>query len=220
MKSFVKLMGMLLLLLIAGNGSLNAQRGMRGMMDTTRMNRPGTDFRQMRGMGHGADSLRMREMRKGSDSMHMRGMMPGMGMRPSARLGMKGMGHMDRMGQFMLPGTMHGMRGHMWQRPMYGMRGNYWMAPMYGMRGMGMEPMAMDRMGRGQMGPGRIIDNIPNLTDKQKKDIADLRLKQQDEMKKMRDSNRTKILNLLTDEQKKFVESKTGSTNTAPAKAK
>jgi hypothetical protein len=207
MKSFGKLMGMLLLLLIAGNGSLNAQHGMRGMMDTTRMNRPGTDFRQMRGMGHGTDSLRMREMRKGSDSMHMRGMRPGMGMRPSAKLGMRGMGQ-------------YGMRGHMWQGPMYGMRGNYWMAPMYGMRGMGMEPMAMDRMGRGQMGPGRIIDNIPNLTDKQKKDIADLRLKQQDEMKKMRDSNRTKILNLLTDEQKKFVESKTGSTNTAPAKAK
>ena len=77
-----------------------------------------------------------------------------------------------------------------------GMRGTPWMAPM------------MPGMGR--------IDNIPNLTDKQKKEIADLRNQQMDDMKKFREENmakmksmmeehRNKLMNILTDEQKKFI---------------
>jgi Spy/CpxP family protein refolding chaperone len=76
-----------------------------------------------------------------------------------------------------------------------------------------------------------MIESMPNVTEKQKKAFSDLMLKQQDEMKKfreetaakmqsMRDSHRKNMMNLLTDEQKKFVESKQGNTNAAPAKGK
>ena len=107
------------------------------------------------------------------------------------------------------------------------------------MPGMGMPPYAMrnqrqdfNRPGRGRRGPAEGfrqpgmgmrqqgmpgIYNIPNLTDKQKKDIADLKGKQQAEMEKLRidkqskmkelrESHRTKVMSLLTDEQKKWLE--------------
>jgi Spy/CpxP family protein refolding chaperone len=88
----------------------------------------------------------------------------------------------------------------------------------------------MDRMGRGMKPlpgegneiwrnvPGiRMFENLPGLTDKQKKDIGELRQKQQDEMMKFRDemlskmkalreSHLGKIMDLLTPEQKKWVE--------------
>jgi glycosyltransferase involved in cell wall biosynthesis len=65
-----------------------------------------------------------------------------------------------------------------------------------------------------------LLDRIPDLTEKQKKEIAGLRQKQQDEMKKqreemsakiknLRESHRAKIMNLLTDEQKKWLEENT-----------
>lgn len=83
-----------------------------------------------------------------------------------------------------------------------------------GMRMMG-PGMRRPGIGMRQQAPRRIIENIPDLTEKQKKDIADLRKKQQDEMQKfreemqgkmqeMRESQRTKIMNLLTPEQKKW----------------
>jgi len=79
-------------------------------------------------------------------------------------------------------------------------------------------------MGPGQMRPGSLFGNIPNLSEKQKKDIADLRQKQQDEMKKLRDemsakikilkdSHKNKVLDLLTPEQKKILDSNSGNTN-------
>jgi hypothetical protein len=162
MKNSGKIAGMLLMLLIAGNLSLNAQRGMRGMMsDTARMNNMGRFICPMCPMCQ-----------------------PAVGMR-----------HMG-----------------------YGMRR---MAPGMGRSAMG--PAARQFQGRGmqQAAPGmRIMENIPNLTDKQKKDIAELRQKQQDEMQKLREamqvkvkdlreSHRTKVMNLLTDEQKKWVDENT-----------
>jgi hypothetical protein len=65
-----------------------------------------------------------------------------------------------------------------------------------------------------------MLENIPNLTDKQKKDIAELRQNQQAEMQKfrsdmqkkmqeMRASNRSKVMNLLTDEQRKWLKENT-----------
>ena len=69
--------------------------------------------------------------------------------------------------------------------------------------------------------PGmRMLDRIPGLTDNQKKEIADLRQKQADEMQKlrsdmqqkikeMRDSHRKNILNILNDDQKKWLEENT-----------
>jgi hypothetical protein len=174
MKNSVKIAAILFLLLLAGNGSLSAQRGMRDDGNSARMGRPGSRmyFNQMRGMRNSPDSMRMSDMR---------------------------MGHYP----------MHDMKRGMSHRPMYGMRGDFRHQPMYGMRGDGI---------RGNMGPGRFIDNIPNLTEKQTKDIAELRQSQMEVMKKvredtfekmksMRDANRSKILNILTDEQKKYIES-------------
>jgi hypothetical protein len=141
MKRKIIITGMALVILAAFTGSLDAQRGMRGMHGM-----------QMHHRIAGGDSLRMNMMRQG--------MMPGR--------------------QFM-----------------------------------------------GEPRPGmRIIETIPDLTDKQKKDIADLRVKQQEEMKKfredmsakmntIREANKAKIMNLLTDEQKKYLE---GNKPAAPEK--
>ena len=118
---------------------------------------------------------------------------------------------------------MTGRRYHAWNgRQMYGRnrQGN-----MPGMRGgFGMHqgnrsgwangPMAYADRGFG----GRLMDRIPNLTDKQRKEIADLRLKQMTEMDKireesfakmqaLREENRSAVMNLLTDDQKKSLES-------------
>jgi hypothetical protein len=110
------------------------------------------------------------------------------------------------------------------------MSGGMGPGPMMGrMRG-GMRPMPMDRMrqpGRGM----RMIENIPNLTDKQKKDIVDLRQKQMDEtkklrdemsskMKSLRDAQKAKVMELLTPEQKKWVEENTLKTPVSTEKVK
>jgi hypothetical protein len=88
------------------------------------------------------------------------------------------------------------------------------------MRGMGRMPM--DSTGWMPAGPGkRILESIPNVTENQKKQIEDLIKKQHDEMiklreemsakmKDLRDSHRKDILNILTDEQKKYVQSGPG----------
>ena len=100
----------------------------------------------------------------------------------------------------------------------YGMRGRYMHHPDYGMgRNNFRGPMAM-----GQMRHDRFIDNIPNLTDAQKKEIADLHQKQMTEMNKLRqesfekmkslrEANRSKMMNILTDDQKKWIESSSSS---------
>ena len=99
---------------------------------------------------------------------------------------------------------MRGMRGMMGQ----GMRNGM-------MRGMGRMPI--DSTGWMPMAPGRrMLESIPNVTENQKKLIGDLTKKHFDEMKKLReemsskmhslmDSHRKDILNILTDEQKKFI---------------
>lgn len=174
MKNAGKIAGMLLMLLIAGNLSLSAQRGgMRGMRpDSAGTNRMMMQHRQMPLMMQHPDSMKMGGMHHGRAPMHMRNME-------------QMMYPMWRMGRH----AMYGMR-----QPGMGMR-----YPAHGIR---------------------IMDNIPNLTDKQKKDIADLRQKQQEEMKKIRDENqakiqsmreshKTKVMNLLTDEQKKWIEGNT-----------
>jgi|WetSurMetagenome_2_1015567.scaffolds.fasta_scaffold00011_87 Spy/CpxP family protein refolding chaperone len=82
--------------------------------------------------------------------------------------------------------------------------------------GMGMG-IGMGQPGQGRQGRMPDLYNIPNLTDKQKKDIADLRGKQmadveklridmQSKMKELRDSHRAKVMSLLTEEQKKWFE--------------
>lgn len=113
-----------------------------------------------------------------------------------------------------------------------------------GMRGNGIRPNSLrTREFRSDIAPGQmahhgqfgdqrnIHESLPNVTEKQKKDMADLQLKQQDEMKKLReetsakmqslrDSHKKAMENLLTDEQKKFLESKQVKAAAAPAPAK
>lgn len=137
---------------------------------------------------------------------------------------------------------MRGMRGIRGMRPDSTVKGGMDRMQMPGMgmhRGMGMmndnftppAEMRHRQQGPGQRGmmgqfgrrmrPGMSgLNNIPNLTDKQKKDIADLKGKQQAEMEKLRidmqskmkelrEAHRAKVMSLLTDEQKKWVEEHT-----------
>jgi hypothetical protein len=191
MKKFGVFSGLVLLIMLSGSFSLEAQRGMRGMMpDSVRMNRA---------MNGRPDSMRMR----------MRGMRPGMG--PFG---------MEQMHPYMFPGQGFGMRGWMWSGPWAGRMwrgfGPGWnWSPM---PGRGMWSFRRDSTGPWQHRPEMwMFGNIPGLSDRQKKDIEDLRRKQQDEMKKfredlmakmksLRESNHEKIMELLTPEQKKWVE--------------
>ena len=183
----------MLIILLSVSSSLIAQRGARGMMrDSSGMDR------MMR------ERMRMPLLQYPPDSLHMREMRPGMG-------------HF-----WMNPG------GRGWrQMPGYGMRRGFGPGPNYGMR-RGMGQAWMDQTWRHGMGMNRpLLDMIPNLTEKQKKEIADLRQQQQDEMKKLREemsakvqslreAHRTRILNLLTGEQKKWLEENTPKLNNLP----
>lgn len=159
MKTTVKFAGILLMLMLAFNISLSAQRGMRG----------------------GKDNIGMNRMRMGSDTIH-------------------------RYGRAMRPDSlrMHGM----WPD----------MGP------------GINQRGRGAAGPGRmILGSVPNVTEKQKKEISELLQKQQDDMKKIREemsakiqtireTNRKSLYNILTEEQRKYIDAKQGNTSTTPAK--
>jgi len=94
-------------------------------------------------------------------------------------------------------------------------------------RGMGMMGghggMSGDSLGNGMgfmpMAPGRMmLESIPNVTEGQKKQIEDLMKKNFDEMKKIReemslkmkelmDSHQKEVLNILTEDQKKYFQS-------------
>jgi hypothetical protein len=201
MKNSIKVTGIMLVLVAVCSFSLNAQRGMRGMPDSTRMNRPGREMgmRQMMPPMAKRDSLFMKQMRG-----DFRGGMRGMGSGPGFR---------------MQPGDRNGMRGmREFSGNRYGMRGR---SEFQGDR-FGMSPQ-FDGMMR--------IEFLPGLTDKQIADIAVLRVKQHSEMKKLRDEfatkmqamredQRKKITNLLTDEQKKQLETARGTTESAAPKSK
>lgn len=126
------------------------------------------------------------------------------------------------MRQGMEHGQMGGMRRDMNQEQMNGMRREMGRGQMNGMeRNMGTMPM--DSMRGGNMGHGRTMGIMPVLTEKQRKEIAELRQKQQEELNKLRkemsakvnaliQSQRDKVMELLTPEQKKFIESQSRST--------
>ncbi len=182
MKKLTKVMGILLLMVLAGNGSLNAQRGMRGMMqDSARMNRMRMDMRH--------DTAAMRPFRRGMGPMY----------------------HSQ-----VWRGPMGSGMGHMWMNPyMRRGMGPAWWGPM----GRGMDPGMRNRMRRDGMGiNGNLPERIPNLTDDQKTAIEKIRADNQVEMKKLRDETSAKmksmrekhrqtILDQLTPEQRKWVES-------------
>jgi hypothetical protein len=115
----------------------------------------------------------------------------------------------------------HGSFGRLRLEP--GMRGHMQMMQQgRGMRQMGPRPemMARGRAGQGDMRrtPGmRMMENIPNLTDKQKEELTKINEKQKEEIQKfrdeqqkelkgIRDAHKEKVKGILTDEQKKWVE--------------
>jgi hypothetical protein len=195
MKSLIRITGVVLMF-AASTFSSDAQRGMRGMPDSTRINRPGREMGMMRMMTPPmkGDSLFMKRMQRDYMANQFRG-------------GMRGMG--PGQGFMMHPGDRYGMRG---MRNFQGGRN--------GMRGMREFPG--DRFGtRPPFHEMMRIESLPGLTDKQRTDIAALREKQQAEMKKLREEFTTKmaalredqkkkIAGLLTDEQKKLLKSKPG----------
>jgi hypothetical protein len=202
MKKFGIISGLILLIILTGSFSLEAQRGMRRMMmDSTRVNRIERGFEMNQGMNRMPDSLRMKGIRHGFGTRGMYRMGPGMYA-----------GHGFGMRRQMLPGPM-----------MHGMGRGFGNGGMMGMMGHGMRPMPGKGMNIQHQGPGmRMFGNIPDLTDKQKKSMEELTQKQQDEMKKLRDemmtkikslrdSHRAKIVDLLTPEQKKWFEENTGN---------
>jgi hypothetical protein len=182
-----------------------------------------TAQQSMRGMR--MDSTRMHRMMMNPEHMQM--------MMNSDSMPMRRMGH--RMGPDMMrPGMGRMGRGGM----MGGMQGGMIYCPMM-QQGMGMQRhgMGMDQVMMGMMHQGMLIDNIPNLTDKQKKDIAVLRVDQQTEMQKfreemqskfmaIRETQRSSIEKLLTPDQKKWLDENTPKPENsqkqgdAPAKAK
>ena len=188
MKRNSTIIGLLLVILIAGNGCHNIRHESGDIKEngkTIRM-RVGRMFRH-NGAMPGMHGRMFQGMRPGM----MGAMGPGMGM-------MRGM----------RPGMRNGMGGI---RPGMGM----------GMR-RGMGSMPGDSTGWMSMAPGRrMLESIPNVTENQKKQITELMTKHQDELKKLQeemsskmqslmDSHKKDILNILTDEQKKYIESARG----------
>ena len=177
MKRLQVIAGIFLIVLMAGNTSLSAQRGMRGMrMDSVRSQRMYRMNMDSMRIGHRQDSIVNRFVRHG--------------MRP----------------MFNTP---------MWRAPMGRGIGATWGGPM----GRGADSVIMGRMRRYPMGrEGYYLENIPNLTEKQKAALEELRVKNQSEvkifreetaskMKNMREIYSEKMMELLTPEQKKWVES-------------
>ncbi len=187
MKSTGKVFVILLMFLTAGSFSLSAQRETRGM----KADSAGMGMHRMGWMPRtreGRDSLMTGRMHRGIGPMYMQSFCPCMV--PMWSMPWYPQGRWQQGWGMWMPGRM--------MRPeMYGDQGMKW-----GSHGMGM------------------MENIPNLTDKQKKDMADLMQKHRDEMQKfrsdmqkkmkeMREVNKSKLMNLLTDEQKKWLEENT-----------
>lgn len=143
----------------------------------------------------------------------------------SAQPGMRGMkSDSTGMNRFMCPmccPVAWNMACNMMQQEMnmrYMGHGMHGMPPGIGRNSIGKKHPGM---GNRQPAPGlRVMENIPNLTDKQKKDLIDLRQKQKDEMQKLkgeiqkkmddlRESHKTNVLNILNDEQKKWLDENT-----------
>jgi len=160
-----------------------------GCQHARRQNREMKEFAAMRAMRNDDGSGNGRRM------WNMRGRIAN-GMRGSM---------MNDMGTGMAPGMRHGLM------PGMGM----------GM-GRGMRQMRNDSIGRMPFGPGRrMLESIPNVSEDQKKQIEQLMKKNQEEMKKIREefsskmqtareSHRKEMLNILTQEQKKYFESEQG----------
>jgi hypothetical protein len=180
MKSSGRIMMLFLFLFMAGSLIINAQKGM--IKDSDKMGMLDDRMMHMKYMGIPCDSLKtnMRMNQMKMRRMHCP-MCHAKHCLPCPRMGM-------HPGRAMRPGP--GFRD---DRP-------------------------FNRPGFGPMAPElKRLESIPDLTDKQKKEIAILKQGYRNEvqkfreetatkMKNMRDAHRKKLMDLLTDEQKKYLE--------------
>lgn len=188
MRTSIKITGILLVLVMAGNGYLQAQRGMggmRGMRDTARVTRPGlrNDIRQQ-AFHYRFDRRPMYGWGRGFGPMGWQG--PGNYVRP----GMRGFG----------PGSFGGMHGF---GPAFRPQ-----IPGGSMRNMDNIPNLTDKQKK----------DITDLRQKQQEEMSRLREEMNAKVQSLRDEHRKKVLDLLTDDQKKFVESRQGPGNNTTGK--
>ena len=206
MKSTGKILVMTLMLLMTGAGGIYAQRGVRGLLDTTRLGRAGTrmDLNQPLGERSRTDSLYMRGIRRGMGPMDI---YPGRGMRKMPMYGMR---------RGFYPGIQgpYG-RGPLWMDRMQPGRDRI-ERPDIGRRNYG-RPYLEEPSAERWRSETPYYGRIPGLTEQQRKEIDELRQKQQEEMRKFREENlkkmekireehRQNVMNLLTPEQKKVFE--------------
>jgi hypothetical protein len=221
MRKSVKILGILLIVLIAAavtiTGCHNARHNKRMIQGRTiGMNHTGRFRQQMPVQNIRRDNRQALRPRMGQ--VEGNGIRQGVG---------RGRGRGRGMGQGMDMGP--GMRGGGWSGPGMNNGINNRREPAQGMmnnnrpgagNGIVNSPMQMNPALESQAGPaGIFIDRIPDVTEKQKKEYTDLLQKQKDEMVKMRaemaakikstlESQRSKMLNLFTSEQKKYIGAK------------
>jgi hypothetical protein len=227
MKRIVTMTALMLLILAVGDGCHNARHDRRGIKNFSGTAGISNNFRRNRRLYAASDSTGTMFMNHGMgqgqmpfsgrymNHRFMYGMRGGIGrglgygtLRPGLGYGMM---------RNMQPGTGYGMMGGIQPGMGYGMMGGMRPGMGYGMMG-GIQPGTGYGLMLG-MGPGmRLLERIPNLTDKQKKDIEEIAKHQRDEviklsdemnakMQAIRDSGKKSILNVLSDDQKKTVES-------------
>ncbi len=154
------------------------------------------NYSRMQGNGRVYRFSHMNDSLRHSDSLTFRGT------RNGGRFE-AGMGYLPQGRRGYMPGPMHGK-----------MRDMGPIGP--GMPGTGFGPQGRGGFNAGMPGLGR-LENLPGITDKQKKEIIDLRYKQMAEIEKfrvdmqskmqvMKEEQRKKILELLTEDQKKLLE--------------
>lgn len=201
MKSYGRKTLIAVMFIMAVTLSVDAQRGMQNLPDSSSPGRPGNwiDVDQLRQMRDMPDSIRMRIDR---GIMGPYRYFPGRDMRD--------MRNIQRYG--MRRGFYPEIRDR-YSRPQYRIDRYY-----HGRERIQRPPLYRSRIDR------PYIERVPGLTDKQREDINNIRQKQVEEMRKIREEqlqrmekfreeNRTEILDILTPEQRKWIES-----NTAPVK--
>jgi hypothetical protein len=179
MKRTVLITGILLMLIIAGNNSLNAQQNIKADRDTTRMERQGRMMRH--------DNM------QGRMPAFNRGMRYGM---RDEQFNRRGMGPYGMRNGFGPAGDHRGMRPYGMRDGMRGGQADRWRP--YGPGIMRIESILTltDKQ----------KEEIETLRQKQIAEMKKVRDEMSEKMQVMRENNRKAVLELLTDEQKKQLE--------------
>lgn len=181
-----KISAILLMLIMAGTLSLNAQRGGRGMRpDSAIMNRPGVDMRQRLPMARYRDSLNSDRMphRMGPGQMHR--MDPFMSR--------------EFRGRFRAPAPRY---REAFRQPVRPMR------PQEFYRGRELPPMRVREAIPGLTEKQR--EQIADLRTRHREEMNKLRDDMQKKIEVLREEQRSKLRGLLNDEQKKWIDENPG----------